>query len=433
MPTLAELLGFSVRPFTPYAPGSDWASASPSMGGTTAYPAASNTTGPAYPLAGWPQNSGNAWSAFGTDSMPLGASTSNQSVAPVPANPPKNSSGGILGPIMAQSDSATSQAGGILQNLFGDSAINPLRVIAPPTWPIDTLYPASLGSKVLPIADPTVSGLSPGSFAATPYSQLGGPAVNAWPTAAGVVDQVSWPSQFATPDKLRTVGGFSGMTTPKPADSFLPWLPYRSDGIPLEEAASPGQTSQPQIYARIHVSENDDWLAPAIHRGQVGSFDLGRENDWSAYLRHAQLILPSAITNDPRIDRTTRFLIDALTESAREIGVDLPFGMRATVFGTRVHTDFARRIRELDLPGIGRDGVEQSWSLDDFARYGLAGSRRTDVYLRDPSGRPMAIYDVKTGNARLSPQRIQELRDYVGAGNIPVIELHYSDLTALQR
>ncbi len=99
----------------------------------------------------------------------------------------------------------------------------------------------------------------------------------------------------------------------------------------------------------------------------------------------------------------------------------------------RARTDHCA-VKELDLPGIGQNGIEQSWSLEGLARYGLAGSVRTDVYLRDRFGTPIAIYDVKTGNARLTPQRIQELRKAVGAGNdVPVIELSYREMTALQR
>ncbi len=159
----------------------------------------------------------------------------------------------------------------------------------------------------------------------------------------------------------------------------------------------------------------------------------GPEKDWSAYLQKAYYIDQSAITGDPRIDRTTQFLIEALEQSAKTMGQSLPPEMRANVFGIAIHHDFGRRVQQLDLPGIGQKGVEQSWSVKELADYGIAGSIRTDVYLKDRLGRPLAIYDVKTGNARLTPRRIQELRGAVGAGNIPVIELRYGDLTALQR
>jgi hypothetical protein len=65
--------------------------------------------------------------------------------------------------------------------------------------------------------------------------------------------------------------------------------------------------------------------------------------------------------------------------------------------------------------------------------YGISGSKRTDVYLKDKLGRPIAIYDLKTGNAKLTPARIQELRKAVGVDDIPVIELSWRDLLSLLR
>jgi hypothetical protein len=104
------------------------------------------------------------------------------------------------------------------------------------------------------------------------------------------------------------------------------------------------------------------------------------------------------------------------------------------IFGTRAHTGFAARVKALDLPGIGQKGVEQSWgSLGELLDYGVSGSLRTDIYLKDELGRPIAIYDLKTGNAELTPARIKELQDAVGAGNTPVIELSWRNLMALRR
>jgi hypothetical protein len=85
-------------------------------------------------------------------------------------------------------------------------------------------------------------------------------------------------------------------------------------------------------------------------------------------------------------------------------------------------------MRELDLPGIGKHGVEQSFSAGDTVRYGLDGSVRTDIIYRDgrTSAAPIrAIWDLKTGRARLTSKRVGELRDAVGVdGSVPVIELH---------
>jgi hypothetical protein len=88
------------------------------------------------------------------------------------------------------------------------------------------------------------------------------------------------------------------------------------------------------------------------------------------------------------------------------------------VFGIQAHVEFARRVRELNIPGIRQEGVEQSFSVGDVVRYGLEGSVRTDIVLRDRDGIPIAVYDLKTGNAKLTPSRIREIRDSLGRQNI---------------
>jgi hypothetical protein len=51
-------------------------------------------------------------------------------------------------------------------------------------------------------------------------------------------------------------------------------------------------------------------------------------------------------------------------------------------YGTEVHYAFANAVRALNLPGVGRAGVEQSFDKDGEARYGKDGSIRTDVVLQ---------------------------------------------------
>lgn len=57
------------------------------------------------------------------------------------------------------------------------------------------------------------------------------------------------------------------------------------------------------------------------------------------------------------------------------------------------------------MPGIGENGVEQSFSEKDVVKYGADGSIRTDVIMRDANGRVIAIWDVKTGSAELTDAR----------------------------
>lgn len=128
-------------------------------------------------------------------------------------------------------------------------------------------------------------------------------------------------------------------------------------------------------------------------------------------------------TGDPRIDAKTDELLDVLNEVVESTEPGEGF-----LYGTRIHARLAARLRELDLPGIGRHGVEQSFVAGDIVRHGLSGSIRTDVLLRDgrTSAAPIrAIWDIKTGETGLSPRRIRALR--AGAGvddSVPIIEIH---------
>ncbi len=89
-----------------------------------------------------------------------------------------------------------------------------------------------------------------------------------------------------------------------------------------------------------------------------------------------------------------------------------------------VHAAFGLEVRLRDLPCVG--DIERTFSLEDAdPYYGLAGSIRTDVTLRNIQGDIVAIYDVKTGNARISQTRANELREKTGAApNTPVFELN---------
>jgi hypothetical protein len=146
--------------------------------------------------------------------------------------------------------------------------------------------------------------------------------------------------------------------------------------------------------------------------------------------QYAQVIIQQngVVTGNPRIDRTTERLLSVLVNTVQSLGPGA-----GPIFGIRAHVEFGRRVKELNIPGIREAGVEQSFSLGADAQYGLEGSVRTDVVLRDREGIPIAVYDLKTGNARLTPSRVREIRDALGQPNIPVIELRYRQVSAILR
>lgn len=146
--------------------------------------------------------------------------------------------------------------------------------------------------------------------------------------------------------------------------------------------------------------------------------------------QYAQVVVQwnGAVLGNPRIDRTTERLLSILAETVQSLGPGA-----GPIFGIQAHVEFAKRVKELNIPGIRQEGVEQSFSVGEAVRYGLAGSVRTDIVLRDRDGNPIAVYDLKTGNAKLTPSRVQEIRDTLGLPNIPVIELRYRDEQAISR
>lgn len=132
----------------------------------------------------------------------------------------------------------------------------------------------------------------------------------------------------------------------------------------------------------------------------------------------------NALTGLPTIDNTTRELSRTLARTMETL--DFIPTWTPQIYGTAVHVAFGATVRFQGLPGIGLNDVEQSFAEGRVAdRPGQSGSIRTDVVLRNDSGDIVAIYDVKTGGAKLTSARVRELRDKTGVGpNVPIIELH---------
>jgi len=132
-------------------------------------------------------------------------------------------------------------------------------------------------------------------------------------------------------------------------------------------------------------------------------------------------------SQNPAVERTKDILTDILLGVNRRVAAEAQSNpISARLYGIFVHRDFANAVRAQDLPGIGRDGVEQSFNgLGEIVRYGLDASIRTDIVLRDRSGRIIAIFDVKTGNAAMAPATAKRYRRHTQVGpEVPIIILH---------
>lgn len=149
--------------------------------------------------------------------------------------------------------------------------------------------------------------------------------------------------------------------------------------------------------------------------------DVTPDNSWRPGAQYAQVeIQNNTKTNNPAIDRTTDILLETLARIHALAG-----NGSGPWYGTRIHVLFANDVVLQNLPGIGSTGVEESFSLGDIARYGEDGTVRVDVFMTDDTGKIIAVWDVKTGGARLTGARVSELRAEVGVGSeVPVIELH---------
>lgn len=129
-----------------------------------------------------------------------------------------------------------------------------------------------------------------------------------------------------------------------------------------------------------------------------------------------------AFTGISRIDKNTRALGEILEGTMQTMSF-IPT-WTPQVYGTAVHVAFGTAVRFAGLEGIGPRDVEHSFVNGGSADYGEPGSIRTDVVMRNEEGTVIAIYDLKTGNAILTPARVRELRRKTGAGpNVPIIEL----------
>jgi RHS repeat-associated protein len=93
------------------------------------------------------------------------------------------------------------------------------------------------------------------------------------------------------------------------------------------------------------------------------------------------------------------------------------------VHGTKVHTAFEAEVQGLRNSQLS---TEQSYLNGEPVTRGTPGSVRVDV-VEGPVDNPTAVYDLKTGNATLSPARVQQIQSHLpqaaNGTKIPVREI----------
>jgi hypothetical protein len=95
-----------------------------------------------------------------------------------------------------------------------------------------------------------------------------------------------------------------------------------------------------------------------------------------------------------------------IQKAANQAEAKVPKG-KGSVYGIKVHTEFKILISTLRQQGINVSS-EISYLNGIVVKYGTKGSVRADVVVGDINS-PVAIYDLKTGSAKMSAQ---EMRNY---------------------
>lgn len=90
------------------------------------------------------------------------------------------------------------------------------------------------------------------------------------------------------------------------------------------------------------------------------------------------------------------------------------------VSGTKQHSEFKKII---DDSGNKMFRTEISFKDGVEVQYGKKGSIRFDVLEYDKKGNLVAVYDLKTGGAKLTEERIAEMRKHLKNYNVPIIEI----------
>jgi hypothetical protein len=94
---------------------------------------------------------------------------------------------------------------------------------------------------------------------------------------------------------------------------------------------------------------------------------------------------------------------------------------KGATHGTKVHSEFATSVNALKKPDVR---TEVSYKNGREVPRGTAGSVRVDV-VRGPPNKPSAIFDLKTGQARLTPKPEQKIRQQLPkkSKNVPIVEV----------
>ena len=122
-----------------------------------------------------------------------------------------------------------------------------------------------------------------------------------------------------------------------------------------------------------------------------------------------------AVERAARIDAVKQELEELAAVAAETVGEG-----QGRLYGTEVHKEFKKVIDALEMKDVF---TERSYLAGEAAKYGTKDSIRADLVV-GPLKEPMAVFDLKTGNASLSATRVRQIQSQLPGGrNVPVIEI----------
>lgn len=111
-----------------------------------------------------------------------------------------------------------------------------------------------------------------------------------------------------------------------------------------------------------------------------------------------------------------------LTEAAKRAAETVGQG-KGAAYGTRVHSAFEAEVKSLGNTNLT---TEVSYLDGNVVKRGTPGSVRLDV-VEGPLENPTAVYDLKTGSAKLTPKRIEQIQRHLpGDANTPILTIRPS-------
>ena len=117
---------------------------------------------------------------------------------------------------------------------------------------------------------------------------------------------------------------------------------------------------------------------------------------------------------------TTEVNFNKTQTSLQKCANSVQSSTKGHVSGTKQHTAFAKKVNTLKNKNLK---TEVSYKNGKVVKYGTKGSVRLDVVEYDKKGRIVSVYDLKTGNAKLSQKQIKNIQKHLPRKDVIITEI----------